>query len=365
MTPRQFFYPRVVIEFYHTMTSMRVPHPTVIHFSIDGREGTLQVTDIAAAFHFPTAPANSVNYRLWPHLSHSEMVRVISIDVTVGSILFRRKLPPSMLLIDHILRSNIFPLQHTVQRRGAILKALYRISEAYWFSPADLLMTSLLHFEDKVHHRNLTRGEAISLLFPRLLCQILEHLGFPEEPRLERRRVCQDILTIERWPCLPRAEHLSPHNVAEDIAVNHPAEDTEDPQIASSAVPVTTTESPAPPTPTATEEPSTSAAPPQHISISTRDFLAIMDAVRSFSATSTSFTATHTVLGEMMACIEAAVAQNHAILVQLQCHLGLPPIPPSVPTQAFSAAVADFPPTPPAAPQPAQDEDILPPATHH
>ena len=39
MTPHQFFYPRVVIEFYHTMTSRRVPNPTVIHFSIDGREG--------------------------------------------------------------------------------------------------------------------------------------------------------------------------------------------------------------------------------------------------------------------------------------------------------------------------------------
>ena len=114
MTPRQFFYPRVVIEFYHTMTSRRVPRPTIIHFSIDGREGTLQVADIAAAFHFPAAPANSANYRLWSHPSSSEMVRVISRDVTAGSILFRRQLPPSMLLINNILRSNIFPLQHTV-----------------------------------------------------------------------------------------------------------------------------------------------------------------------------------------------------------------------------------------------------------
>ena len=117
MTPRQFFYPRVVIDFYHTMTSRRVPRPTVIHFSIDGHEGTLQAVDITAAFHFPAPPANSANYRLWPHLLSSEMVRVISRDVTAGSILFRRQLPPSMLLIDHILRSNIFPLQHTVQRR--------------------------------------------------------------------------------------------------------------------------------------------------------------------------------------------------------------------------------------------------------
>ena len=184
MTLHQFFYPRVVIEFFHTMTSRRVPRPTVIHFSIDGREGTLQVADIAAAFHFPALPANMANYRLWPHPSSSEMVRVISRDVTAGFILFRRQLSLSMLLIDHILRSNIFPLQHIVQRKGAILEALYRISEGYWFSPAELLMTSLFHFEDKVHRRNLTRAEAIPLLFPRLICQILVHLGFPEEPRI-------------------------------------------------------------------------------------------------------------------------------------------------------------------------------------
>ena len=144
------------------MTSRRVPRPTVIHFLIDGCEGTLQAADIAATFHFPALPANMANYRLWLHPLSSEMVRVISRDVTVGSIIFQRQLPPSMLLIDHMLRSNIFPLQHTVKRRGAILEALYHISEGYWFILAELLMTSLFHFEDKVHRRNLTRAEAPS-----------------------------------------------------------------------------------------------------------------------------------------------------------------------------------------------------------
>ena len=120
-------------------------------------------------------------------------------------------------------------------------------------------MASLFHFEDKVHHRNLTRVEAIPLLFTRLLFQILEHLGFLEEPRLERRRVCQDILTIDKWPRLPRTHHLSPHDGVEDIAVSHTTEDTEHPQIASSAVPVTTNESHVSPVPS--EGPSNSAAP--------------------------------------------------------------------------------------------------------
>ena len=74
--------------------------------------------------------------------------------------------------------------------------------------------------------------------------------------------------------------------------------------------------------------------------------------------------------------------------MQIQSHLGLPQISPSVPAQAFSvhpplvstpsaqpvpvapldllavAAVAVTPLTTLAAPQPAQDEDDLPPATH-
>ena len=194
MTPHRFFYPQVVIEFYHTMTSRRVPHPIVIHFLIDGPKGTLQAIDIAVAFHFPAVLANSVDYRMWPHPLPREMVRILSKDVTAGSILFWRHLPSSMLLIDHVLRCNVFPLQHTIQRKEAILGALYCISEGFWFSLVELFMTSLFHFEDKVHRRNLTRAKSLPLLFSRLLCQVLEHMGFPAEPRLERRQHCEAIL---------------------------------------------------------------------------------------------------------------------------------------------------------------------------
>ena len=47
-------------------------------------------------------------------------------------------------------------------------------------------MKTLLHFEDKVHRKDLAQAEAIPLLMPRLLCHVLEHLGFPEEPRIKR-----------------------------------------------------------------------------------------------------------------------------------------------------------------------------------
>ena len=198
MTPRRFFYPRVVIEFYHTMTSRRESNPTALHFSIDGWLGILRASDIAATFNLPLVLANSIAYRQWPHPLPREMVRFLSGDTTVGTVLFRRQLPSRMLLIDHILWSNLFPLQHTVQRRGAILEAFYRISEGFWFSPTELIMTSLFHFENKVHRKSLPRAESIPLLFPRLLCQVLDHIGFPNEPRLERRRDCEAILTNDR-----------------------------------------------------------------------------------------------------------------------------------------------------------------------
>ena len=93
--------------------------------------------------------------------------------------------------------------------KGAILEVLYRISEGYWFSPAELIMTSLFHLEDRVLHWSLPRAKSLHLLFPRLLCQVLEHIGFLTEPRLERRRGCE-----------PRAFHLPPPGSDEDELVD-------------------------------------------------------------------------------------------------------------------------------------------------
>ena len=90
MTPRRFFYPRVVIEFYHTMTSRRVPNPTALHFSIDGWLGILRGSDIAATFNLPVVLTNSADYRQWPHPLPKEMVRLLSGDIIVGLVMFRR-----------------------------------------------------------------------------------------------------------------------------------------------------------------------------------------------------------------------------------------------------------------------------------
>ena len=72
MTTRQFFYPRVVLEFYHTMTSQGVPSPLEIRFSIDGRTRVLRAKEYYSCigpasspgeFHRLSAVASAVTER--------------------------------------------------------------------------------------------------------------------------------------------------------------------------------------------------------------------------------------------------------------------------------------------------------------
>ena len=53
MTSRQFYYPLVVLQFYHSMTSQGAPSPLELRFTIDDRPGVLRAADISAALGLP------------------------------------------------------------------------------------------------------------------------------------------------------------------------------------------------------------------------------------------------------------------------------------------------------------------------
>ena len=90
--------------------------------------------------------------------------------------------------------------------------------------------------------------------------------------------------------------------------------------------------SPPVPPPTALAIPETagpssmSQQPSEHIPVTYRDLLAVMDAIRTCAATSASLAASQIALAEQMARAEVTLAQNQAILLQIQSHLGLPPV---------------------------------------
>ena len=196
-------------------------------------------------------------------------------------------------------------------------------------------MTSLFLFDDKVHCRSLSRAESTPLLFPRLLCQVLEHIGFPDEPRLEHRRDSEVSLTVDQWRLMPRSlPFLAEDQPAADIPPDEklpPVEHIGEPQALTPSVPASPHSALVPPAPlpsvilgphgpstvpTDSAAVSTSVPPPQGITISTRDFLTIMDAVRMFSTTAASFAIAHVTLTDRMTRTEATMAQTSAIITQ-------------------------------------------------
>ena len=155
LTPKDFFYPRVALDFYQSMTTNQVRDPTAIHFTIDGRHGILGARHIAETLHIPYEPARLEDFRAWTHPAQSDIVHTLSRGASSRHYILRKELLPSMFFIDALLRHNIFPLQHWVQRRGVLLEALFRISKGYFFGPHHLLMAALLDFEEKVHRKKL------------------------------------------------------------------------------------------------------------------------------------------------------------------------------------------------------------------
>ena len=81
------------------------------------------------------------------------------------------------------------------------------------------------------------------------------------------------------------------------------------------------------PAPSETAGPSSSSQKPyEHIPVTSREFLAVMDAVRALTTTTASLAASQTTLAERMARVEVTLAQNQTSLLQIQSHLGLPPV---------------------------------------
>ena len=204
-------------------------------------------------------------------------------------------------------------------------------------------MTSLLHFEEKVNRKGLAQAESLSLLM-RLLSQVLEHLGFHEEPRIQRKIRCTQVLSTERSLTMPISIiHQQQEEIVDDAAKDPPR--GEDPvsemevEVERSLVPDSPPPSPPPPpsapAPADTARPSyTAPQSPKHVHVSSRELAAVMDAVCALATTQAS-------LDQRMARAEATIEHSHSMLLRIMSHLGLPPEP-TLTTRDQSAAAASL-----------------------
>ena len=198
-------------------------------------------------------------------------------------------------------------------------------------------MTSLMHFKEKVHRKGLVRAESVLLLMPRLLCQVLEHLGFPEEPRIERRIRCPLVLSLERVMTMPVSFLLRQQDqeeVQDQVAEDSHRDDMHapEPERERSPAPHMSPASPPPHSTSATAAdtpgPSYSAHhSPEYVHASSREIAGVMDAICSLAA--------------RQAAQDQRLAQCHSMLQQIMTHLGLPHVPDQreEPTAAASASL--------------------------
>ena len=161
-------------------------------------------------------------------------------------------------------------------------------------------MTALLHSEDKVHHKGLVRAESLPLLMPRLLSQVLEHLGFLEEPRIERRIICPQILSLENSLVMSISfllQQQDQEEVPDEVAEDPPRGDDPVPEaeVEVTRSPVPDMSPPYPPPPPSSTAPADTPGPsytaqhsPEHVHVSSRELAAVMDVVCSLATTQAS-----------------------------------------------------------------------------
>ena len=98
------------MDFYQSMTTRGAQSPTAIHFSIDGRQGILEAMHIAEALHIPFQPEDPEQFRQWFTISQRNTVCILSRGTSRDTCLLRKEFQSRMLLVDVLLRSNIFSL---------------------------------------------------------------------------------------------------------------------------------------------------------------------------------------------------------------------------------------------------------------
>ena len=178
----------------------------------------------------------------------------------------------------------------------------------------------------------------------RLLNQVLEHLGFPEEPRIERRIRCTQVLSTERSLYMSISivlQQQDQEEAADDVAEDPPRGGDPVPEmeveVERSPVPYSSPPSP-PPTalaPADTTDPShTSQQSLEHVHVSSRQLPAVMDAVYALATTQAS-------LDQRMARAEATIEHSQAMLLRIMSHLGLP-LEPTQTTRDQPAATASL-----------------------
>ena len=178
---------------------------------------------------------------------------------------------------------------------------------------------------------------------PRLLSQVLEHLGFPEEPRIERKIRCPQVLSMERAMVMPISfllQHQDQEEVPDPEAEDSQRRDVHALEVEMERSPVPDSSPPSPPPPASATAPADTPGPsytaqhlPEYVHVSTRELAGVMDVVCPLASTQAS-------MDQRLTRAETTLEQCHAMLSQIISHLSLLHVPAHREEPATTAAAS-------------------------
>ncbi|KAL6336561.1 hypothetical protein AAG906_025115 [Vitis piasezkii] len=180
-----------------------LPHRLDIHSLI---LGPLPILNVLPAYH-----RNPSSKGLWSLCRPLRAIQIVELDHFISS--YISTLRVAMDFYQSMTTQgaqNPTAIHFSIDGHQGILKARH-IAEALHIpyepmNPTHFREWSPVSQRDMVHILSRrTSGDSVLLrkeLPPRmllLLCHILEHMGYPTEPHLERRHHCQEQFTLEKW----------------------------------------------------------------------------------------------------------------------------------------------------------------------
>jgi hypothetical protein len=177
-----FYYPRFVRLFYKNL-NYDTAHPGVLFSEIEGEQFQVTVEDIAEALRCPHENFSPTRYTEAPDFDLHMIVRDMCDGVYENkrrNCTSKAKLPSRLWLVDTVLKRNVCPFGHKIQRSGPFLAALYAFHRKHWFSAPQLIWSQIYKcWEMYVDKRIIT--EQSKLPFPYLITKLLITKGFATE----------------------------------------------------------------------------------------------------------------------------------------------------------------------------------------
>ena len=153
MDPPPYFYAASVREFFSTLEDWRGGYRE-LHFSIRGRADIISSDTIATAFGLPSSAPPEARFAPQSRPAFPRIARILAPQGTrCRSAITRLKMPQILWFVDQVIKTNIFPFGHSTERSGSILWGLYHMYTGEWWSPAQLIMDTIIYFFQKVKEK--------------------------------------------------------------------------------------------------------------------------------------------------------------------------------------------------------------------